>query len=426
MTQQPRFVVDAGKDCEPMKQIIYRSVSLSLMVLSLAISHGARAQGRAAPKQSKPASHVSKLGAVEVAGVSVSGLTRQEARRRLMRELSKRLDYMYVLTDGHRTLRRKRRHLGVHLDINGMIRRAAAGQKWVPLMIQVQRASLQKALRRVAPHFDSTGRDAFVKEINRKGDVKILPGWPGRRTDVPASTWTILSRLEQNPGLRYLHLKIKQIPVKVTPKDLQGINGRLGRYTTRFNPGNVKRTKNLRLGIYTIDGTVLKPGQVFSLNEAVGPRTQQRGFRTATIFENGYKVPGIGAGVSQVTGTLFNAALVSGLPIVTYRTHSRPVSYLPLGRDATVAWGDFDMKFKNDTEAPIYISYRIAGNRAVATLYGKKMPGQRVNLYVQSQRKGPREVTAQLYRTIRRNGKVVKKEKVGSSHYKWNEGNWEE
>jgi vancomycin resistance protein YoaR len=320
----------------------------------------------------------------------------------------------------------RRRYLGVQLDINGMVERAKSGQRAVPLMVRVNRASLQKALRRVSPRFTSPVRNAWVKEINRRGDVRIMTGWPGRRIDVAASAATLAPKLQQNPSTRYLTLKVTPIPVRITAGQLRGINGRLGRYTTRFNPGNVKRTKNLRLGISQVDGTILKPGEVFSLNKVVGPRTQKRGFRTASIFKNGYKVPGIGAGVSQVTGTLFNAALISGLDIVTYRTHSRPVPYLPVARDATVVWGGFDMKFKNNTKAPIYISYQVSGNRAIATLYGRKTPGQRVNLYAQAQRKGPREITAQLYRTIRQNGKVVKKEKVGSSHYKWEEGYWEE
>jgi len=158
----------------------------------------------------------------------------------------------------------------------------------------------------------------------------------------------------------------------------------------------------------------------------VGERTQARGYRTTMIFQNGYKVAGIGGGVSQVTGTLFNAALLAGLEIVSYRTHSRPVSYLPLGRDATVAWGNFDMKFKNNTGGPIYIKYTIQGNRATATLFGRDAAIKKAQLQVRAQRQGPHAITAQLYRTVRHNGKVVAKERVGSSHYKWNVGDWEE
>jgi vancomycin resistance protein YoaR len=178
----------------------------------------------------------------------------------------------------------------------------------------------------------------------------------------------------------------------------------------------------MRLATRRIDGTVLSPNEVFSLNKVVGERTQARGYRTATIFAGGKKEPGIGGGVSQVTGTLFNAALVAGLPIVSYRVHSRPVAYLPIGRDATVVYGGFDMKFKNDTSAPIFIDYKLQGNTLRARLYGKRT-GRKVRLSVSSKRQGEREMSAKLYRVIRQGNKVVKKELVGDSKYSWKDDN---
>jgi vancomycin resistance protein YoaR len=127
--------------------------------------------------------------------------------------------------------------------------------------------------------------------------------------------------------------------------------------------------------------------------------------------------------VSQVTGTLFNTALFAGLDIVTYRTHSRPVKYLPLGRDATVSWGNFDMKFKNNTDAPVAIRYAIEGTQVVCTLYGHVPPARRVTLDVTSERLGPTEITATLMRTISEGGKVLVKQTVGHSHYDWKTDN---
>ena len=363
-----------------------------------------------------------KIGRASVAGVSVSGLTPGEARRRLTRELDRKLSYPHILTDGRKTTRRQRRHLGARLDVDAMVKRARSGEKHVPLLLKVDAYAMQRALRRLAPYFHVTGKNARVGEW--RGKVVIIPQRNWSRVDVARSAWALAPRLQKNPALRYLRLTTKTTAPPLTAARLKGINGVLARYTTRFNPGNVKRTRNMRIAINTINGTLLSPGEVFSLNQVVGERTQARGYRTSIVFNKGHKVPGIGAGVSQVTGTIFNAALLAGLPIVTYRTHSRPVDYIPLGRDATVAWGQFDMKFKNNTSAPVYIRYEISGNRATAILFGKKKPGQRVSLIVRSQRRGPREITAQLYRTIRKNGKVVMKHKVGSSHYKWNVSDW--
>ena len=204
----------------------------------------------------------------------------------------------------------------------------------------------------------------------------------------------------------------------MTQARLKGINAILKTFSTTLNPNKVGRTTNVRIASKAIDGTVLKSGETFSLNDTVGERTPQRGYKKAIIFVDQQLEPGYGGGVSQITGTLFNAALLAGLPIVTYRVHTRPVDYLPLGRDATVSWGNFDMKFKNNTGAPIFISYKLSGDTLTARLFGKKT-GNRVKLKVTSQNKGPREIEAQLYRTIRRGGKVIAKQRVGRSHYDW-------
>lgn len=365
-----------------------------------------------------------KLGKVNVGGLKVSGLTPAQAKLRLLRGLSRKLDFQHKLTDGHRTLYRKRRDLGVYLAVDTMLKRAARGEKYIPVIFDVKASQLQATLTRLKPRFASAAAPARVGE--QRGRVIIVREKNQRTLNVGASTQSVLKQLLKNPGTRVLKLQISEKPPALTAARLKGINARLGSYTTRFNAANIKRTINLKLGIKSINGTLLSNGEVFSLNDTVGERTQARGYRTAIIFKNGYKVPGIGAGISQVTGTLFNAALLSGLPIVTYRTHSRPVTYIPLGRDATVAWGGFDMKFKNNTGTPIYITYKTKSNRAIVTLYGaQNAKPDRVTLKVNVQNIGPREKKAQLYRWTRRDGKITK-QKIGDSHYKWNVGQWEE
>jgi vancomycin resistance protein YoaR len=158
---------------------------------------------------------------------------------------------------------------------------------------------------------------------------------------------------------------------------------------------------------------------VFSLNETVGKRTQARGYRTATVFVDAEKVPGIGGGVSQITGTLFNAAARAGLPIKEVNPHSRPVAYLPIGLDATVAYGVSDLKFANNTKAPVYIAYSFDNRRLRATIYGAKVAGRRVSLRPAVQKLGPGKINAQLYRVIKDNGKVVAKERLFTHQYRW-------
>ena len=198
-----------------------------------------------------------------------------------------------------------------------------------------------------------------------------------------------------------------------------GQTGKLSSCVTQFNPHNKKRVHNMRVALRALDGLTIKPREIFSLNRRLGKRIQSRGYRTAVVFEEGKKVPGIGGGASQVTGTLFNAALMAGLPIREYHNHSRPVPYLPVGRDATLAWDVKDLKLKNNTPAPIKLSYTIKGNRLIAALYGHQKPGKQVRISVVKRRLAKHHIVARLYRVFKQNGIVVSKELVGTSAYKW-------
>jgi vancomycin resistance protein YoaR len=354
-----------------------------------------------------------------IGGIPVAGLNDEEATRRLNRELASKLDYKLTLAAGTKTVYRKRSDLGFSLATKQMLA-SAKNTSVVPLSFSVDRIAAKNALTRLKAALSSEVVDAAPLYINKK--VQIRPSVDGKTLDVSTSAARLQILGEKNATQTRFDLEAKTTAPKIKTEDLQGIDSILDAYTTRFNRAIKGRTNNVRIATAAIDGMVLKPNEVFSLNKTVGKRSKARGYQEAIIFENGKQIRGLGGGVSQVTGTLFNAALEAGLPIVTYRTHSRPVTYIPIGRDATVAWGSFDMKFKNDTGAPIYIMYKISGNRLRANLFGKDT-GRTTKINVTSKRNGPRNISANLYRVIYKNGEVVKREKVGSSHYNWKADN---
>ncbi len=374
-------------------------------------------QKDATPPDKQDKDDTEKFGAVAIAGVSVKGLTALQARGRLLQKLDAKLNRPVILANGPKIVTRKRRDLGVGLDVAGMVAQAKGGATRVPLRFKADRAKLQRALRALAPALSVPAQNTVITE--RGGRVTIRPGQQARVVDAPGSAQTLADLLAKNPTATTLPLRVTKRPGKVAANKLKGIDARLSRFVTKFKTAAVKRVNNMRIAIQAIDGTVLAPGQIYSMNATVGERTQARGYRTAPVIEYGKLVPGIGGGVSQVTGTLFNAVLVAGLPILEYHTHAEPIPYLPIGRDATVAWKRLDMRFKNDTPAPIYIDYHLVNNRAIATLYGAKSARRQTRIVVNAQRLGPRRAKAALYRIVKRNGAVVKKELVGRSNYDW-------
>ncbi len=129
----------------------------------------------------------------------------------------------------------------------------------------------------------------------------------------------------------------------------------LSEVTTRFSPKKVARTANVRLSAKLINGTILNPGEEFSYNKTVGPRTKARGFQEAAIFAQGEVVDGIGGGICQTSSTLYMAAVKANMKTTQRSNHSFYVDYAPKGEDATVVYGSLDFKFKNTSKYPIKI-----------------------------------------------------------------------
>jgi vancomycin resistance protein YoaR len=154
----------------------------------------------------------------------------------------------------------------------------------------------------------------------------------------------------------------------------------LGEYTTQFTAGNKNRTQNIHLASKTINGTVLMPGEIFSFNEKVGPRTASRGYQNAPVIFKGELVDGLGGGICQVSSTIYNAILLSNLNIVERINHSIPSTYVPKGRDATVSYGVLDFKFQNILSQPIYVESFIRGNLLTVKVYGQKIGNKVVRI----------------------------------------------
>lgn len=167
------------------------------------------------------------------------------------------------------------------------------------------------------------------------------------------------------------------IPIKLdeptaTRELLSQVKDVIGIYTTEFTMNDQNRVYNIQRSSNSIDDKVILPGETFSFNNTTGPRSLAAGYREATVIMNGEFVPGEGGGVCQVSSTLYNTVLNSGVTIVERHSHSLPISYVPPGKDATVAYDVLDLKFKNNYSTPIYIKSYVSGNQLTIKLYGNR------------------------------------------------------
>ncbi|MNX61862.1 Vancomycin B-type resistance protein VanW [compost metagenome] len=133
----------------------------------------------------------------------------------------------------------------------------------------------------------------------------------------------------------------------------------LGSYRTSLVDRTEAQYHNIRQAVLALDGVVIEPGESFSFNDNVGPRIPERGYREAPAFMERDLVTSVGGGVCQVSSSLYNAALLSGLTIVERHAHFRRVTSVPPGRDATVWYGAADLKFKNQFAYPVRLNLKV-------------------------------------------------------------------
>lgn len=130
-----------------------------------------------------------------------------------------------------------------------------------------------------------------------------------------------------------------------------------------------ERTNNLHLAIQAINGMLLKPKEVFSFNEAVGNRTEEKGYQKAIGYdEHGEKKPTVGGGICQIATTLYMAAKNGEFEIIERHSHSHEVPYADSDHDATVSYGGYDFQFRNNRDKPVKILISTDGKTVYAEI----------------------------------------------------------
>lgn len=226
----------------------------------------------------------------------------------------------------------------------------------------------------IAP-FRSKGIDA---RFEVRGDlVRVVPSVDG--LDVAPGRAAALVLAALGDPARTAQLAVVPVPAGFTTAAAQqlGIRRKVAAFTTAMGDSSANRIHNVHLMADFIDGTIVRPGETFSFNQVVGPRTAERGFLVGKALYGTVSVASIGGGVCQTATTLFNNAFNLGLPILARSNHSTYISHYPLGRDATVSWGGPDLQFRNDLPYGLLIRARYTDRTLTFVVYGSPT-GRRV------------------------------------------------
>ena len=222
--------------------------------------------------------------------------------------------------------------------------------------------------------------DALYTRISREPVNASVEMNDDKSTYVVAEVVGITADKDKFMSLYKAQNGVFSMPVKATlPElttkdlDIDFYQDVLGTYTSKYDVNLVNRTKNVTLAAQLVNGTVIMPGQTFSYNRVVGPRTAERGFKQATVYTGEGTEEGLGGGICQVSSTIYCAQLRANLKTVSRTNHSYTVVYVPLGQDATVSYGSLDYVFENDTNYPIKIETSIGGGSLTVRILGTKV-----------------------------------------------------
>ena len=267
---------------------------------------------------------------------------------------------------------------------------------------------LNQKINDIAAQVNTQPVNAYVN-LHSNGMIEPIAGVIGKKLDtekLAASLKDPLTNLTM-PN-QAIALEMEDIQPFVTTEDVAKIDTVLGEYSTYYYPGD--RGDNIWIAANAISDKILKPGWEFSFNTTVGPRTYEAGYKPAGVIINGKADVDYGGGVCQVSSTLYNAVLLAGLTPTERTPHYFQSSYIGYGRDATVADGQIDLKFRNDLPHTVYLKGEASGSTLTMYVLGTRADLNGNTISIEND-------GASLYRTYYQDGKVVKDEYLHTDQY---------
>jgi vancomycin resistance protein YoaR len=251
-------------------------------------------------------------------------------------------------------------------DLAPLTRAEARGGR---LLVRLDPDALDRLLRSRAGFAYRPARDAGFRPSGSR--IRVVPAVAGAQVDPGRAAAAVLAAGARAGTARRAPLPAIAIQPALTTSEARGLGVKeiVSTFTTTFNAGDVPRVHNIGLIAAAVHGSLVRPGEVFSMNRATGERTAAKGYRTAHVIRNGEIVDGLGGGVCQAGTTMFNAVFFAGLPVPERRNHSLHISHYPMGRDATLNWPGTDLKFRNDSPYGIYITGHATASTLTFTLW---------------------------------------------------------
>ncbi|SDG00805.1 Vancomycin resistance protein YoaR, contains peptidoglycan-binding and VanW domains [Selenomonas sp. WCT3] len=361
---------------------------------------------------------------VQSNGTTLTGMSKKEVRKYFDKEAKK------ALSKNAAVLSYKERHWNIQpneIDLQAKVDEAADAAysigresnpatnlinqmklaifgKNVVMTASFDKEKLKEKLAAIEKEVDTPPANAEVS-LQANGSIQKKPAVTGLTLDTAPIAEELAPKFEALELTAKVELEPKEDKPFVLDEDIANIDSVLGSYTTRFYPGD--RGDNIGLAASHLQGALIRSQATLSFNNVVGQRTRAAGYKNAGVIVNGEPAVDVGGGVCQVSSTLYNAILLAGLKPTERSNHSLPSSYVPAGRDATVADGLLDFVFQNPLPHPVMLRVSNSGSALTIYVLGTKadLGGKTISLVSE----GP-STRPSVYRIWKQDGKVVERE----------------
>lgn len=328
---------------------------------------------------------------VYIGEVSVAGMTAQEAEAAVNDQLKDLKKTSVDLKAGEKSLTVQAGELGIDWGNREIVEKAVnLGRTGNPIARYKEKKDLEKGDKvfHISYTIDAQKTESLLKEhaaeleqeaqdnglTREDGKFVFVKGQEGVKLKIGKSVNMITAymRDEWDGKAADIALDAEIVEPQGSEEELAKVKDILGSYSTTFGTSGSGRIANIRRGAELINGSIIYPGEEFSVNVATSPFTAENGYELAGSYENGTTVDSYGGGICQVSTTLYNAVIRAELEVTERSAHSMIVTYVEPSMDAAISGEYKDLKFKNSTKAPVYIEGYTEGGVIYFNLYGEE------------------------------------------------------
>ena len=350
---------------------------------------------------------------VKVDGISIAGMSREEARDAIEKKYQWGMKVTY-----HDDQYELKNLLDKKLD--SLLEEIYSGEPKESYTLEFDGLDedVQAEVKAIAGKWDVAAKNGSISGFDKSAGKFVYSGEKNGvviNQDKLASD--ILTQLKDKNFQAVITAEGKEVAPKITEAQAKEMYKVIGTYTTTTT-ANSARNKNIELASEALNGVILQPGEEFSFNKATGERSTAKGYRPAGAYLNGELVEEPGGGVCQVSSTLYNAVVFAGISTTERHAHSYEPSYVTPGEDAMVSYGGPDMKFVNNSTTAIAIRTSFADRKLKISIVGIPILEEGVTLSMTSKKTAELDAPAPVYeedQTLQpTEEKIVKAETKGS------------